>query len=152
MVPGKWERKKIGRKNERKEKTKKRNINFFLLFGYPRKFKEKKRNFFTKSSLEPGKGNRLATALVATMTASAKTVLKSVKTLKGVEEKLTLVIVAMKISVPKRRDWARQRSMISLSLIPSGKLGKFSMSEVVVSWPPGAMSLAIQPSKRMGRS
>ena len=104
MVFGKCEREKIERKNERKEKAKKRNINFFLLFGYPRKFKEKKRNFFTKSSPEPGKGNRLATALVATMTASAKTVLKSVKTLKGVEEKSTLVIVSVKISVPKRRD------------------------------------------------
>ena len=38
-------------------------------------------------------------------------------------KKITLVTVSMKISVSKRRDWARQRFMILLSLIPSGKRG-----------------------------
>ena len=37
-----------------------------------------------------------------------------------------------------------------MPLIPSRNLGKFSTSVVVVSWPPGAMPLAIHPSKRMG--
>ena len=31
-----------------------------------------------------------------------------------------------------------------MPLIPSGNLGKFSTSVVVVSWPPGAMPLAIK--------
>nr|POE68072.1 hypothetical protein CFP56_39211 [Quercus suber] len=40
--------------------------------------------------------------------------------------------------------------MSSMPLIPPRNPGKFSTSEVVVSWPPGAMPLAIHPSKRMG--
>lgn len=42
--------------------------------------------------------------------------------------------------------------MSSAPRMPSGNPGKFSTSVVVVSWPPGAMSLAIQPSKRIGLS
>ena len=37
-----------------------------------------------------------------------------------------------------------------MPLIPSEKPGKFSTSEVVVSYPPGATPFAIQPSKRIG--
>ncbi|KAI6671634.1 hypothetical protein NL676_006519 [Syzygium grande] len=88
-------------------------------------------------SPEPGKLSRFATAPVATTTASATTVLESVKTLKGRAEKSTLVTVSVKICVPNRSDWLRQRSMSSMPRIPSGKPGKFSTSEVVVSWPPG---------------
>ena len=66
------------------------------------KFKGKKKRIFSlKLSSEPGKGKHLATAPMARMMASAKMVLESVKTLKGVEEKSTLVTVSMKISVPK---------------------------------------------------
>ena len=61
-------------------------------------------NFFTETMSESGKGKRLVTVSMATMTASTKTVLESVKTLKGVEEKSTLVTVLVKISMPKRRD------------------------------------------------
>jgi len=39
--------------------------------------------------------------------------------------------------VPKRSDCWRMRAMMSWPLMPSGKAGKFSMSVVVVSWPPG---------------
>ena len=42
FVPGKCERKKIGRKNGRKEKAKERNINFFTCLVIHGKFKEKK--------------------------------------------------------------------------------------------------------------
>ena len=42
LVPGKCERKKIGRKNGRKEKTKERNINFFTCLIIYEKFREKK--------------------------------------------------------------------------------------------------------------
>ena len=45
MVPGKCERKKIGRKNGRKEKTKEMNINFFTCLVIYEKFKEKKKEF-----------------------------------------------------------------------------------------------------------
>ena len=37
-----------------------------------------------------------------------------------------------------------------MPLIPSRKPRKFSTSEVVVSYPPGATPFAIQPSKRIG--
>lgn len=45
MVPGKCERKKIGRKNEKKEKGKESNINFFACLVTHEKFKGKKRLF-----------------------------------------------------------------------------------------------------------
>ena len=41
-----------------------------------------------------------------------------------------------RMSVPKRNDCLRIRSMMSMPEIPSGKPGKFSTSVVVVSWPP----------------
>ena len=43
LVPGKCERKKIGRKNGRKEKAKEKNINFFTCLVIHEKFKEKKK-------------------------------------------------------------------------------------------------------------
>ena len=46
MVPGKCERKKIGRKNERKEKGKESNISFFACLVIHEKFKGKKYYFF----------------------------------------------------------------------------------------------------------
>jgi hypothetical protein len=46
----------------------------------------------------------------------------------------------------------RNLSHSSPPMIPSGKPGKFSTSVVVVSCPPAAMPLAIQPSRRMGAS
>ena len=47
MVPEKCARKKIGRKNGRKEKTKEMNINFFTcLFGYLWKIHRKKNSFY----------------------------------------------------------------------------------------------------------
>ena len=45
LVPGKCERKKIGRKNEKKEKGKESNINFFACLVTHEKFKGKKRLF-----------------------------------------------------------------------------------------------------------
>ena len=48
-------------------------------------------------SPEPGKSNHLATAPVATMIESAMTALDSVKTLKGVAEKSTLLTVSVRI-------------------------------------------------------
>ena len=45
FVPGKCERKKIRRKNGRKEKAKKININFFTCLVIHEKFKEKKKEF-----------------------------------------------------------------------------------------------------------
>ena len=59
MVPGKWERKKIGRKNERKEKAKKRNINFFSCLVILEISREKKRNFFTETVAGARKGQPL---------------------------------------------------------------------------------------------
>ena len=56
------------------------------------------------------------------------------------------------LCVPKRRVWSQQWYMSSILLIPWGKLQKFSTSEVVVSWPPRVMPLAIEPSKEMGLS
>ena len=46
MVPEKYERKKIGRKNERKEKAKERNINFFTCLVIHGKLKGKKKKEF----------------------------------------------------------------------------------------------------------
>ena len=46
MVPRKCERKKIGRKNGRKEKIKERNINFFTCLIIYGKFREKEFIFF----------------------------------------------------------------------------------------------------------
>ncbi len=48
-------------------------------------------------SPEPEKSNCLATAPVATMTESTMTALESVKTLKGVMEKSTLLTVSVRI-------------------------------------------------------
>ena len=45
LVLGKCERKKIGRKNGRKEKDKEMNINFFTCLVIHEKFKEKKKEF-----------------------------------------------------------------------------------------------------------
>ena len=42
LVPGKCERKKIGRKNEKEEKGKESNINFFACLVIHEKFKGKK--------------------------------------------------------------------------------------------------------------
>ena len=95
---------------------------------------------------------RFATAPVARITASAITALESVKSLSGLEEKSTLVTVSVKILAPNRSDWRRKLSVRSAPRMPSGNPGKFSTSVVVVSWPPGAMSLAIHPSKRRGLS
>ncbi|KAM3701280.1 hypothetical protein ACJW30_05G158400 [Castanea mollissima] len=50
-----------------------------------------------RPSPEPGKSKRLATTLVATMMELAMTILESVKTLKGVVEKSTLLIVSVRI-------------------------------------------------------
>ena len=47
MVPGKYERKKIERKNGRKEKGKERNIIFFTCLVIYGKFKGKKKNLFS---------------------------------------------------------------------------------------------------------
>ena len=48
LVPGKCERKKIGRKNGRKENVKKRNIIFFTCLVFHGKFKGKqKKNLFS---------------------------------------------------------------------------------------------------------
>ena len=46
MVPGKCKRKKIGRKNEKKEKGKESNINFFACLVIHEKFKGKKKIIF----------------------------------------------------------------------------------------------------------
>ena len=43
LVPGKCERKKIGRKNGRKEKTNERNINFFTCLVIYKKIRKKKK-------------------------------------------------------------------------------------------------------------
>lgn len=64
----------------------------------------------------------------------------------------TLFTVSLKILVPKRSDCALNLSVISTPRMPSGKPGKFSRSVVVVSWPPGATPLAIQPSSMTGCS
>ena len=46
MVPEKYKRKKIGRKNRRNEKAKKKNINFFTYLVIHGKFKGKKKLIF----------------------------------------------------------------------------------------------------------
>ena len=47
LILRKCERKKIGRKNKRKEKIKKMNINFFTCLVIHEKFKGKKKNSFS---------------------------------------------------------------------------------------------------------
>jgi len=58
----------------------------------------------------------------------------------------------VRMSVPKRSDCCRMRPMMSWPLMPSGKAGKFSMSVVVVSWPPGTAPGRRGPSQALAES
>ena len=84
-------------------------------------------------SPEPGNSNFFATAPVAMITVSATTSFSSVSSLNGRDDRSIFVTVSLKIFVPKRSDCARNLSVISSPVIPSGKPGKFSTSDVVVS-------------------
>nr|GMD58240.1 Uncharacterised protein [Ipomoea batatas] len=91
-----------------------------------------------QKSFSPGNSRRLATAPVATMTESARAIVASENTLKGLAEKSTLETVSVKILVPNRIDCLRKRSVSSRPSIPSGNPGKFSTSVVVDGFELGA--------------
>mmetsp|Transcript_23442 Transcript_23442/g.69650 ORF Transcript_23442/g.69650 Transcript_23442/m.69650 type:complete len:292 (+) Transcript_23442:315-1190(+) len=85
------------------------------------------------SSPLPGNSRRRATAPVAMITVCAVTSFSSVHSLNGRLLRSTLVIVSVKILVPKRKLCLRMFSTSSVPSMPSGKPGKFSTSVVVVS-------------------
>ena len=77
---------------------------------------------------------------MATITASASSsVVPSTVTWNGRAERSIFVIWPVRISVPNRSAWRRRSAIIWLPSTPSGYPGKFSISVVVVSCPPGSM-------------
>ena len=70
----------------------------------------------------------------------------SVQTLNGRDDKSTFVTVSGLIVVPKRALCFANVSVSAIPEMPSGNPRKFSMSVVVVSWPPAATPFARKPS------
>ena len=96
---------------------------------------------------------RRAMAPVATISARVLTVSPdSEVTTKGRCERSTETTVSVTRRAPQRSACSRMRAIRSIPPIPSGKPGKFSISVVVVSWPPAAIPPAMNPSNISGSS
>lgn len=91
----------------------------------------------------------MAKIIASVVTGSASS-LNSVHNLNGFEDKSTLEIVSVIMLVPNLADCFLILSISSLPLNDSGNPGKFSISVVVVNWPPAAIPLAIIPSYNVG--
>lgn len=87
---------------------------------------------------------------MASVVIGSSSSLNSVQNLNGLEDRSTLETVSVIISVPNLVDCSLILSISSLPVNPSGNPGKFSISVVVVSWPPAATPLAIIPSYKVG--
>ncbi len=104
---------------------------------------------FPQKVLTLGRSSRRAEAPVAMMTARASICWDEVVRRNTGPRRSTEVTSSVSISAPNRTACSRIWPISSGPMMPLGKPGKFSTSEVVINWPPGCPP-AMNPSITRG--